>query len=201
LLTTLSDILLSEAAEHPSSGTILLYYAVAIREWAFGTKPGSELKRASMRSDDMIILARRHFELWQRLGVFAENYHLHRSKELFSQYFETHPNYDNASDLIIYCKLLQHLGEMEEAAAVIEQVLVNNENDADYPNYLFFAGAIYKSLNQHEKANNYFFEASQSGPPKFFSKLEMMAIISRLIEEYQGEENADDDAYRMVSRR
>jgi len=191
--------LLAEAGAHPSAGTTLLYYAVAVREWAFGTKTGTQLRRATMKNDDIIILARCHFELWQRLGVFGENYHLHRSKELFTIYLEANPDYDKASDLIIYCKLLQHLGEMDAAADVIEQVIGNSENDPEYTNYLFYAGAIYKSLNQHEKANSYFFEASQAGPPKFFSKLEMMAIISRLIEEYQGEENADDDAYRMVS--
>jgi hypothetical protein len=34
---------------------------------------------------------------------------------------------------------------------------------SEFANYLFFAGGIFKALGEHERANNYFFEASQIG--------------------------------------
>jgi tetratricopeptide (TPR) repeat protein len=196
----LSDSLLAEAKETRSSGTRMLYYAVLLREWLYSVKPGTNLRRATMRTEDILLLAREHFELWQRLGVFAENYHLFRSKELFKEYLSVHPHYDEANDLITYFKVLQHLGEKVEAANVIQRVLTRSESHPDYANFLFYAGVIFKTLDQYEKANSYFFESQQVGPPKFFSKLEMMVIISRLIEELQGEENADEDAYKMVRK-
>ena len=195
----LSDSLLLEAKETRTSGTKLLYYALLLREWLYSFKPGTNLRRATMRTEDLLLLAREHFELWQRLGVFSEPYHLYRSRELFKDYLQSRPNHDDIDDLVTYCKVLQHLGENEEAAKVISLVVANSEGHPDYPNFLFFTGVIYKALGQYEKANSFFFEAQQVGPPKFFTKLEMMVIISRLIEEMQGEENADDDAYQMVT--
>ena len=55
-------------------------------------------------------------------------------------------------------------------------------------------------MGDYDKASTYFFEASQIGPPKFFTKLEMMIIISRTIEEQQAasEEEGEEEAYRMV---
>jgi tetratricopeptide (TPR) repeat protein len=194
----LSDALIQEAKDTRTSGTRLLYHALLLREWMYSVKPGTNLRRATMRTEDLLLLAREHFELWQRLGVFTEPYHLIRSKELYQDYLKSHPHFDDTDELITYCKVLQHLGDVEGAKTVINKVLASNDQHPDYPNFLFYAGVIYKALGQCEKANNYFFEAQEVGPPKFFTKLEMMVIISRLIEEMQGEDNADDDAYKMV---
>ncbi len=196
----LSDFLLTEAKDRRTSGTKLLYYALVLREWLYSSKPGTTLRRATMRNEDILLLAREHFELWQRLGVFSENYHLIRSRDLFSEYLVSHPNYDDPDDLLVYCKVLQHLGDTQTASNIMTILLTNHENHPDYANFLFYAGVIYKALGQYERANGYFFEAQQVGPPKFFTKLEMMVVISRLIEELQGEENSDDNAYKMVSR-
>jgi tetratricopeptide (TPR) repeat protein len=194
----LSDSLLAEAKETRSSGTRMLYYAVLLREWLYSVKPGTNLRRATMRTEDILLLAREHFELWQRLGVFAENHHLLRSKALFQEYLNLHPHYDEANDLITYFKVLQHLGEKLEASNVIQRVLSKSESHPDYANFLFYAGVIFKSLDLYDNANTYFFESQQVGPPKFFSKLEMMVILSRIIEEKEGEENGNEDSYRMV---
>eukprot|EP01034_Spumella_vulgaris_P024925 gene24925-31321_t len=105
------------------------------------------------------------------------------------------------SNHIKYCHVLQYLGEFANAAEFLnDYVLRVSMDDPEYPNHLFCAGVIQKAMNKFEEANEKFFEASQVGPPRFFSKVEMMILISRTIEEkgmMDGEEN-EDDAYRMV---
>lgn len=163
----------------------------------------------SIPTDDMLLLARAHFELWQRLGISSNPYHLQRARTLFQQFLdETNTNTD-AETLMEFCKLLQHCGDMDAASRVIQVVISMSELDSNYANYLFYAGCIFKALQQHERANAYFFDAAQAGPPRFFNKLEMMVIISRTIEELQllNGNNEDDtqetsveenDAYAMV---
>lgn len=147
----------------------------------------------------LIKWAEAHFEYWSRKGVAAEEYHLQRAKELFEQAFRRSPELKSAATLFTQCKVLTLLGEMEAASQVALALLTAAEHDPEYPNYLFFTGGIFKALQQHERANNYFFEASQIGPPKLFSKLEVMIIISRTIEEQTADEETEqEDAYRMV---
>lgn len=224
LIRALSDALILESEEQSASGVTLLYYAIAAREWMFGSNPGMSMTRATVKSDDLLILARGHFELWQRMGLLtAEAYHLQRSKELFEEFFaledenvaqspgsppvmDRSARFARIEDMVIYCKVLQHCGEMEAAAEVIANVIAQAvDGDPEYPNHLFVAGAVHKAIGELDKANNYFFEASQVGPPRYFSKLEMMIIISRCIEEGGGpieamDQSEDDpnDAYAMV---
>lgn len=140
-----------------------------------------------------------HFEVWSRKGVAAEEIHLHRARKLFEQAFKRDPELMNAATQFSYCKVLALLGDMEAASAVALKILSSYDHDSEYPTYLFFTGGLFKALNQHEKANNYFFEASQVGPPKLFTKLEMMMIISRTIEESTADDDAEeDDAFKMV---
>jgi tetratricopeptide (TPR) repeat protein len=194
----LSDSLIQEAKDTRTNETRLLYYALLLREWLYAVKPGTTLRRATMRTEDLLLLAREHFDLWQRLGVFTEPYHLTRSKELFQEYFESRPNYDDTDDLITYFKVLQHLGEVETAADIINKVITYNDQHPDYANFLFYAGVIYKALGDYDKANHYFFESQEVGPPKLLTKLDMMIIISRLLEESNREEEIDEEAYHMV---
>lgn len=91
------------------------------------------------------------------------------------------------------------MGDHQAASVAIQHVLSTFDSDAEYPNYLFFAGVIFKALGQGDAANNYFFESAQIGPPKLFSKIEMMMIISRNLEELGTDsEESGEDAYRMV---
>jgi tetratricopeptide (TPR) repeat protein len=178
----------------------LLFYAILLLEWLFHVKPGAtNMHRANIRTDEALILARLHYDLWSRDGVAAHPMHLRRASQLFQLFFHDQHTYDNLDDCIIYFKVLQHLGENDKAASFITSVLPSFDTHPSYPNLLFYAGVAYKALNRYEKANNYFFEASQLGPPRFFTKLEMMVIISRVIEENGGEEDGNDEAYKMVS--
>ena len=57
-----------------------------------------------------------------------------------------------------------------------------------FSNLLFYAGCTYKAMGQFERANDFFFDAIEAGPPNSFTKIEMMMIIARNLEEM---ENAD----------
>jgi len=125
----------------------------------FGSNPVMSIKRATMKNDDLLILARGHFELWQRMGLLSsEAYHLHRSKELFESFFVLEdevsesqhqpPTMDRATrlarieDLVIYCKVLQHCGEMATAAQVINVLALSVEGDLDYANYCTYSSPV-----------------------------------------------------------
>lgn len=147
----------------------------------------------------MIKWAEGHFEMWSRKGVAAEDFHLARAKQLYESAFRRSKELRSPATLHAYRKVLTLLGEMEKAASVTQMIAEEFEHDSEYANYLFYAGGICKSLGLHEKANTYFFEASELGPPKFFSKLEMMMIISRTIEQESANEDSEEDgAYKMV---
>lgn len=140
-----------------------------------------------------------HFEYWSRKGVAAEEFHLTRARQLFEQAFKKNKSLETAATLHEYCKILSMLGDMEAASAAALRVLSEFEHDSEYGNYLFYTGGIFKALGQHERANSYFFDASEVGPPRLFSKLEMMMIISRTIEEeHANDDTEEEDAYKMV---
>ena len=146
----------------------------------------------------MVKWAEAHFELWSRKGVAAEEYHLTRARQLYESAFRRSQDLRTPATLHSYSRVLMLLGEMEAALAVAKMIQDEFDHDSEYANYLFFAGGICKALGMHEKANSYFFEASEIGPPKFFSKLEMMMIISRTIEqESANDETEEDGAYKM----
>lgn len=227
-LYQLCKVLLEESINASSGGTPSLYCALALLEWIVqrdttllsptsatpnaGSDVVKVLTNGSTKSSKaaannltllsppaMIKWAEGHFELWSRKGVAAEDYHLARARQLYESAFRRRKELCTAATLHAYCKILTLLGDMEAAAAVAQKILNDFEHDGEYANYLFYTGGVFKALGQHEKANTYFFEASEVGPPKFFTKLEMMMIISRTIEQENSNEDTEEEgAYKMV---
>lgn len=166
-------------------------------------------------------LARAHFDLWLHSGTQVDMYNLTRAIQLYETALREH-SANIISPSLEYCQALQCGGHMNQATDVIMTILTSLDDDPDpgqgpgsYPgpdraSHLFHAGGLFKAQGLHDKASNYFFEATQIGPPKFFSKLEMMMILSRNIEESgklasstgtgagTGTEEPSDDAYEMV---
>ena len=82
---------------------------------------------------------------------------------------------------------------------MLQYMITTFEGDPETPYWLFYIGATLKAKELHDEAANFLFEAASSRPPRFFSKLDMMFIISRNIEEEgtkKGEPN--EEAYEMV---
>ena len=63
-----------------------------------------------------------------------------------------------------------------------------------FASLLFYAGCTYKALGQFERANDFFFEAIEAGPPTSFTKIEMMMIVARNLEQM---EDADFKSSRI----
>ena len=213
-LNHLSNDLMDEAVDRKLGGNCResLYLSILIKEWIClrESSNGGGSNKPLMSSRSLIRLAHGHFELWSNMGVASGSmYHLERAQQLFEQVFQEHPNMRLPEDMFTYCKVLQYLGHLQRASEIIDGVIKlhsktttttgRNMDEIQQANYLFFAGGIMKILGEHERANEFFFEANELGPPRLFTKLEMMMIISRTIEEHhRNEDSEQDDAYRMV---
>jgi hypothetical protein len=158
------------------------------------------LKSVELSPTECSLLAKAHFEMWLSGGFEIDKFHLNKALELYESCLESTEVNQTSHTWIQYCQALQISGDLEKATTVILSILSSFEDDVDYPSFLFFAGGLYKAQSMHDKASNYFFEATQIGPPKFFTKLEMMCIISRNIEEAgKSTDDNSDDAYKMVN--
>ena len=205
-LNHLSNDLMDEAVDRKLGNCReSLYLSILIKEWICYRESAEGTNKPVMSSRSLIRLAHGHFELWSNMGVASgSTYHLERSMHLFEQVFQEHPNMRVPEDMFTYCKVLQYMGHLQRASEIIDGVIklhskARNMDEVQQANYLFFAGGIMKILGEHEKANEFFFEANELGPPRLFTKLEMMMIISRTIEEHHRNDDAEqDDAYRMV---
>jgi tetratricopeptide (TPR) repeat protein len=139
--------------------------------------------------DDKQLLADCYLEYWLRQGVNCERYYLIKSRDHYKAALDSLDNKkekdmndrmrrssvsvpSDFSHHIKYCRVLQYLGEFEAASKFLtDHVLRLSTDDPEYPNHLFCAGVIQKAMNNFEEANEKFFEASQIGPPRFFSKV------------------------------
>lgn len=154
-----------------------LYDALLLKNWIL-------IRNQRINNAELVETATLFLDLWLKQGVQADGYLLERARALFEMYFKFvgRENCHNVQTFLRYCNVLQNMGDHKAASVVIKQVLTLFDSDADYPNYLFYAGVIFKAMGDSDAANNYFFESCQIGPPKLFSKIEMMAIISRNLE-------------------
>lgn len=191
--SVISTIVLTLRTEYNRTGVLkLLWIVVLLQEYNL------RLNAVPIDTNDRIRLANAHFEIWMRSGVSAHISHLESAIEHFKSAFATGFRQEWLNDYLVYFKALQMIGDHEAAEDLIKGLLPWYENQACYPNILFYAGVAHKASKKLDAANGYFFEASQLGPPKLFSKLEMMVIISRIIEEGGGDDDGNDEAYRMV---
>lgn len=197
-MTRFSNCLFSSLDVSSKGSTKVLYTALALKEWLLAK---GHLNDSNSKRQEVLTLARGHLEMWLMTGIAAEIYHLKRSKELYTEYFASFPEFSTAKDQVDRCKVLLFLGEWAQAAEIITQVIASSAGDPQMTNYCFYAGVIFKSLGDYDRASEFFFEATQTGPPRYFSQIEMMTIISRNLEEMNadGEGEDNEDAYRMVS--
>lgn len=170
----------------------LMRVGLLAMEWA-------HLHELEFTSIELRLLARGHYEYWLCSGANAEEYNLTRAKDLYGKTIQHIDNISHPDVLIEYCRVLQHSGEEEKASQIALEVIKTFEHSIEYANYVFYVGCLQKSLGMHDKAATYLFEAMKQGPPRYFSKLEMMFLISRNIEENAKRRGENcDDAYRIV---
>lgn len=147
---------------------------------------------------DLLKYASLYLQSWNKQTNVQGDQCLNGAHDLAFEFFRKNPDWSNITDWLVYFKTLLFLGQYQSAIDVISIILKKSENDYDYPNYLFYAGVVHKANEDFDMANNYFFEATQLGPPKFFNNIEMMTIISRNLEDLENDDVDRDDAYKMV---
>jgi tetratricopeptide (TPR) repeat protein len=169
-----------------------LYSGLLLMEWA-------QLQKRTPTPAELLLTARGHCQLWMQQGVECQNFNIVRSKELF-QIALAHPdNSDDAHIWLEFCRVLQLMNLNDLALTIMQKIMPSLEEHPDYANYLLAYGCLLKALQKYDEAAGLFFKATQLGPPKLTTKLDMMFIISRNIEESSGtHDEAHDEAYRMV---
>lgn len=155
----------------------------------------SDLKRSHTK---LMRYASLYLQSWNKQTNTQSDHCLLTAYELATEFFRRNREWNVVNDWLLYFKILLFLGYYPRAIDVITHILKKTENDYDYPNYLFYAGVVHKAYQDFEKANVYFFDATKLGPPKFFSDIEMMTIISRNLEDMEDDDTNKDTAYQMV---
>jgi hypothetical protein len=102
-----------------------------------------------------------------------------------------------------YSKVLMHLGEADLGLKTITSMNRKFDNNEHQGIFHLTAGAMLSAMGKHEQAGQYFFEAIQIGVPKFFSKSDLMFILSRSFEQLGFETKATgtdpvEEGYQMV---
>jgi len=287
----LSDLLIDFGEQLDAHYLPYLRYGVLLKEWlimnrsvyskvtqanngamhsmlnlkSFYSHGGDKSTNSAISTVESMRLAKGHLQLWLRQGLFADDQHLQRSRELYemSKASLHHPtmrlsskpmmsigglsfnglsspskqdaaNAVNGSDEMTpedwlrYLRVLEYQGDHVAAAELVRRLLTLLDPSQEqaqssepfsaqeakakgdrFANLLFYAGCIHKALGMFERANEYFFEAIEFGPPKPLNKIEMMMIISRNLEEmHNANENGgrqgdivdtpNEDAYRMI---
>jgi tetratricopeptide (TPR) repeat protein len=188
--------MIKTALSNPNQYRILLLDSICLLECAIKAQYVEVLEPSRY-----ISYAHLYFEQCKLSGVSFPVHYIQNAKYFFEKHFDHYPKWKISDDYIEYLRVLIILGEYNLAVQVIQCVLSIFEREEDAANYLFYAGCIHKRLNDFNRANHYFFQAIELGPPKLFSKLEMMVILSRVIEDEKAEAgltNENDSAYQMV---
>jgi hypothetical protein len=77
-----------------------------------------------------------------------------------------------------------HLGDAESGLKTITSMMRQFDAHDEHQGVFYLtAGAMLSSMGKHEQAGQYYFEAIQIGAPRFFSKSDLMFILSRSFEQ------------------
>lgn len=200
-LQALLDLLVQLAEKSTYAISLrFLFDAIALHDWMQKNLTNNKSSKRPVTLCSSLFVAHGHLTIWKAYGTAFESYNLLAAKEMFRQHFSQNPEWENPYDYVEYFRCLLYYGEFRDAADLIRQILVKFELDPYFADYCFYAGVVFKALREYETANNYFFDAIQNGPPRYFTKIEMMTVISRNLEEMNAEIDEDtDNAYHMVS--
>lgn len=98
-----------------------------------------------------------------------------------------------------------HLGEVDSAFKTITSTMRRFDlSPVDLSLFQLTAGCMLSALGKYEQAGQYFFETLQTGLPKFFTKSDIMFILSRSFEQLgynqaqSNLEHAVEEGYVMV---
>jgi hypothetical protein len=96
-----------------------------------------------------------------------------------------------------------HLGESDQRLKTVNTMIRRFDGNQNMPLFHLTAGAMLSAMRDYEKAGNCFFECIQLGLPRYFSKSELMFVLSRSFEQlgFETKSTSSDhveDGYIMV---
>ena len=172
-----------------------LYIGCLLLEWA-------SLNGADLLEVEELALANAHVEVWKSNGVASDPYNLSRSLQIYENAMNSKNSMSIVSDPVVmtqYSRVLQYSGEIQQANQICMKMLTRFESQDDFPKYVLFVGGMLKALGDFDKAGSYFFEAMNIGPPRLFTRLDMMFIVARTLEESTADSDEPvEDGYKMV---
>lgn len=126
-------------------------------------------------------------------------YNLERAKALYETALL---HVDLATDpgvWLEYSQILLFLGEFDLGTKTTALIASKFSNSSSAPIYLLNAAAMHSAEGQFELAGKFMFQSIQTGPPTFFSKSEMLFLLSRTFEQSgQTDDSRAEDGYLMV---
>jgi hypothetical protein len=95
------------------------------------------------------------------------------------------------------------MGENDLALQTINNIIKKFHDTSDISLYYITAGEMLSSIGKYEEAGKFFFETIQLGLPKFFTKSDLMFILSRSFEQLgfdvrMNNTDSTDEGYQMV---
>jgi tetratricopeptide (TPR) repeat protein len=153
-----------------------LQIGACLMEWA-------GRREAKTTHTDERLLGRAHFELWRVSTLTADPYNLKCAARWYHIALQSLECALDARAWIEYARVLEGQGESLEASTIVQRLLYSFETDSDFSTYLLYAGGALKAQGELDRAGSYFFEAMNSGPPRQFSRTDMLFIVARTLEE------------------
>ena len=187
-------LLLSEGwgGSYRSQSSTTIKSATYVIEWAV-------LRGYGLTATEKRKFAQAHAEVWRTSGINSDIYNLWRARDLYKEVIMTIEGAIDASAWIEYSRVLQHLGDNNESVKLLMKLLNSFEDHEDFPAFLFYTGCMLKATKDFDRAGSYFFEAMNSGPPKLFTRLDVMFIVARNLEQSTQDDDVPvEDGYRMV---
>jgi tetratricopeptide (TPR) repeat protein len=110
--------------------------------------------------------------------------HLRFAKESYEKALKSSEISSDSQVWLEYSKVLMHLGDAESGLKTITAMMRQFDSHDEHQGVFYLtAGAMLSSMGKHEQAGQYYFEAIQIGAPRFFSKSDLMFILSRSFEQ------------------
>lgn len=112
-------------------------------------------------------------------------------------------NLEQAADPSVwleYSQVLLFQGNYDLGARTTALIATKFADTPSAPVYLLNAAAMFFAAGNFDQAGKHMFQSIQTGPPKFFSKSEMLFMLSRTFEQSGTlDDSRAEDGYFMVS--
>lgn len=170
----------------------MIYHATLLMDWA--AQHGYTLTHALER-----MIGYAHSETWLSGSGHSETYSLERAKELYENVLLDLDQAADPSVWLEYSQVLLFQGNYDLGSRTTALIATKFADSPNAPIYLLNAAAMYFAAGSFDQAGKNLFQSIQQGPPKFFTKSEMLFMLSRTFEQSGTlDDSRAEDGYFMV---